>query len=112
MSTIQEKQLGQSRPSGTSAVSIYSPAADTTWIGKTMLICNTTAGAVAFSVYHDEDGTTYDQSTALFYTVPLSANETMNVSLFIAGSNSSGNVAVQTDTANAITFTMYGAEIT
>ena len=108
---IQEKQLGQLRPGTTSAVSIYSPPASTTWVVKNLVVCNTTASSATFRVFHDEDGTTYDETTALFYDVPINANETLTFTSLMAGSNTAGNVAVRTDTASALNFTLYGMEI-
>jgi len=112
MSTLQEKQLGQLRPANTTAASLYSPAANTTWVAKSLVVCNTSGAACSFRAFHDEDGTTYDETTALFWDVPLAANETITISILLAGYTNAGNVAVRTSVANAITFTLYGAEIT
>ena len=109
---LQEKQLGQARPAGTTAVSIYSPGAGVTAIIRNVTVTNTTGLAANFSLYHDDDGTTYDQTTALYYTVRIEKNQTISLTAFMAMNNSSGNLAVQTDTANALTFTVYGAEAT
>ncbi len=112
MSTIQEKRLGQLAPSTTAATSIYSPPADTTWVGKNMVVCNTTGGSVNFSIYHDETGTTYTVATALYYSVAIAANTTVSLTGLMAGYTDAGNVAVQTSSANALTFSFYGCEIT
>ena len=111
---MAEKQLGQLRPANTTAASLYSPGADTTTLVTTIIICNSTATAAAARVFHDNDGTTYDQSTALVYDINIAGNTTEVVSLgkYVAMDNSSGNLAVRTDTANALTFTAYGVEIT
>jgi hypothetical protein len=110
--SIQEKQLGQLRPTDTTAASLYSPGSSTTWVAKSLIVCNTTGSAATFRIFHDEDGTTYDETTALYFDKSVPANDSIEVSLFLAGSNSSGNVAARTDTANALNFTLYGAEIT
>lgn len=110
MVSLQEKQLGQARPSDTSAVSIYSPS-NVTAIIKSIWVCNTTASQVSFRIFVDDDGTTYDESTALFYDVTIDANTTMEIDTFAAMNNSNGNMAVRTGTANALTFTVFGAEI-
>lgn len=106
------KQLAQSRPGVTSAASIYSPGASTETTIKAIVICNTTASSAAFSIYIDDNGTTYDQTTALFYSSSIGANETVFVDTFLCMNDSTGNFAVQTDTASALTFTVFGAEIT
>ena len=104
------KQLGQTRPSVTTAASAYSPSSVETTM-KTVCVCNTSAGTAKFSIYHDDDGTTYDETTALFFQADIAAKTTMWLEVFIAMDDDNGNVAVQTDTANALTFTLYGAEV-
>lgn len=109
--SIQEKQLGQLRPANTSAASLYSPPAATTWVGKNLVICNTSGAAATFRVFHDEDGTTYDETTALFWDAPIAVDETIILTGLLAGFTDAGNVGVRSSVANAITFTLYGAEI-
>jgi hypothetical protein len=109
---LQEKQLGQLRPANTTAASLYSPPALTTAIIKGLTICNTTALVASFRIFIDDDGTTYDESTALFFDAEIVGNVTVSVTGFKAMNNASGNFAVRTDTANALTFTLFGAEVT
>ncbi len=113
---FSRKQLGQIRPANTTAASLYSPDTDDSSRIFVIVVCNTTGSSVDYRLFHDEDGTTYDQTTALFYDVALSANTT-DVITFGTGdndgiwmNNSSGNVAARTATGNAITFTAYGEE--
>ncbi len=108
---LQEKQLGQLRPADTIAASLYSPSTNITGIIKNLVVCNTTAIADTFRVFLDDDGTTYDQSTALFYDAPIAANTTVLVDMYSPMSNSAGNLAVRSGTASALTFTLSGAEI-
>lgn len=108
---LQEKQLGQLRPANTSAASIYSPGSGITAIIKNITVCNLTGNTVKFSIFHDDDGTTYDETTALFYTVDILKNQTLILPGFMAMNVDAGNLAVQTNTANALTFTVYGAEV-
>jgi len=109
---IQEKQLGQSRPGDTDAVSAYSPGSNTTAIITHIFVCNTTANTPTYRIFVDDDGTTYDQTTALYYDVATTANSTQRIPCFIAMNNSSGNIAVRTSAANELTFTLFGTEIT
>jgi len=109
--SIQEKQLGQVRPSGTSAVSLYSPADSVTWVAKNLMVCNTSGASATFRVFHDEDGTTYSEATALFWDAPIAADETIILTGLLSGFTAAGNVGVRTSVANALTFTLYGAEI-
>lgn len=112
MATHSLKQLGQSRPNLTTAASLYSPAASVEAAFR-ILICNTTAASAKYSIYLDDDGTTYDETTALAFSQDIGANETISFPPSndkIVMNNSSGNLAVQTDTADALTFTILGEE--
>ena len=109
---IQEDMLGQVRPSSTTAESIYTPAASTTWIAKLLRVCNTSGSAVTFRVFHSQQGTTYNETTAAFWDHPIAANTTVDITSFMAGKDSTGNVGVRTSVTNALTFTFYGAKIT
>lgn len=108
---IREKQLGQLRPADTTAASLYSPAGETAII-KSIVVCNTTASAAAFRIFLDDNGTTYDQTTALFYDANINANETVEIDTYWPMNDSTGNLAVRTDTGSALTFTAFGAVIT
>lgn len=106
----QGLQLGQSRPDDTVAVSLYSPADGIVTIIKQVIVANTSAASAKYRICHDEDGTTYDETTALFWNVPVATETTdvLDVCVFMA--NSSGNLAVRTDTTEAVTFSCYGEE--
>jgi hypothetical protein len=110
MSLAKASQLAQSRPSVTTAQGILAPSIPTEV--TLITVCNTTGTAAAFSIYHDDDGTTYDDSTALYRAVSVAANTTVRIEFQHAGGGISlsdtGNLAVRTDTASALTFTVYG----
>jgi len=108
---FQEKQLGQKRENSTNAVSVYSPAAEVTAIISSIRICNNTGSSRTFSLFVDDDGTTYDESTAIYFNSPLTANETLAIDGFMAMNNSSGNLAYSSSLANAVTITVFGAEV-
>lgn len=112
MAKIQEKMLGQARPGDTTAVSIYSPGDNVTAIITHIFVCNNDSSAHDYRIFCDDDGTTYDQGTALYYDVELAANTTARIPCFIAMNDSSGNLAVRSDAADDLTFTVYGSEIT
>ena len=79
-------QLAQSRPSGTSAVTLFSATlgAEVT----ALVIANTTGTAATYSSYHDNTGTTYSEATALAFGVSLAANT--SVTLFPSQSEGCG----------------------
>lgn len=106
------KQLGQLRPANTTAASIYSPAANTVTQIKTIIVCNTTSSSASYRIFLDDDGTTYDESTALYWDISLPGNTTESIEVNLAMDDSTGNLAVRTSSANALTFTAFGAETT
>ncbi len=107
----QEKQLGQARPADTNAVSIYSPGTGVTGIIRTIIISNTTAVDATYRLFCDDDGVIYTEATSLFWDVNIVANTTEILSVFIPMNNVSGNFAIRSGTASAITFTLFGVEI-
>lgn len=109
---LQEQQLGQLRPANTTAASLYSPAASTTTIVYTVAVCNTSGASAKYRIFHDDNGTTYDETTALFWDIAIAADTTDVVEIKISMDDSTGNLAVRTDTASALTFTAYGVEVT
>ena len=112
MAGFQEKQLAQARENSTNAVSVDSPGANTTAIIKNIIICNTTASAVNVRLFMDNDGTTYDQSTALLYDTPVGANFFIELEGFYPMNNASGNFAYRSAIVNALTITVFGSEVT
>lgn len=102
-------QLGQSRPATTAAASLYSPADGVVAKVEKVVVVGT-AAAVA-SIFHDENGTTYDQSTALMYDRTVAANESIIFEIGAYMNDPSGNLAVKTSVNSALTFTAYGTEI-
>ena len=109
---LQEKQLGQLRPANTTAASLYSPGASTTTIAYTLVVCNTSAASAKYRIFHDDDGTPYYETTALFWDIPIATDTTDTIEIKISANDANGNIAVRTDTNSALTFTLYGAEIT
>ncbi len=109
---LQEKQLGQARENSTNAVSVYSPAASTTAVIKTIVIANTSGSAATYRLFLDDNGTTYDASTALAWDVSLPADSVVQIDGMFPMNNASGNFAYRSSVANAITITLLGYEIT
>lgn len=109
MTPASGEQLAQSRPSGTSAVSVYTASHRTEF--TLIVVANTTGTAADFSIYHDDDGSTFNATTALYESVSLAANESLRL-VFEVGSGimvkQDGQIGVKTGTADALTFTFYG----
>ena len=115
LATLQNvRQLAQVRPPNTNTMSVLSAAVKRKVVVMSMVLCNTTTSAATFSIFLDKDGTTYDQTTALFYGITLAANTTEMIELHEGlplDPQVSGNLALQVGTANAITFTINGLEL-
>jgi len=109
---LTEKQLGQLRPANTTAASLYSPGVNVTTIISTIVICNTSGAAATCRLFHDDDGTTYDQTTALMYDTPVPTEEPLVWDRVLAMDDFDGNIGVRSSVNNALTFTAYGAETT
>lgn len=102
------RQLGQLRPANTSAASAFTPAVSAPYVVSLINIANVSAAPVDVSVFHDIDGTTYDQTTALLYTHTLAVGAMIQIESGIADYRAAGNLGVQSSVANAATFTIYG----
>jgi len=102
--------LGQVRSAGTTAVSIYSPGTDVTAVNLKLVIANTSGAARTYRVFQDDDGTTYDESTAVAWDLPIAADSRVELKL-APMSDSAGNIAVRHDAANGLTFTLEGSEL-
>lgn len=110
---IVGSQLGQLRPANTTAASVYSPAAATETQITTVVVCNTSGAAATFRIFQDDNGTTYDETTALYWDVTIAANDSVtftDLKLFM--NDSTGNLGVRTSVADALTFTVSGLEKT
>lgn len=104
--------LNQLRPANTTAASIYSlvSVAGVTQpvVVRQLWICNTGNSTIKASLYFDNDGTTYDDTTKMLHEIAIPKNATEKIDIEIPMRNSAGNLAVQTDTANDATFTLFG----
>ncbi len=109
--TFTEKQIAQGRLT-TTATSLYSPAASTVGIIKNITITNTSTLEHTFTLYVDDDGTTYDESTTIAWEIPAKPGRVIQIQCYIPMNDASGNFAVKSDSANAITITLFGAEVT
>lgn len=112
MALLQEKQLGQVRPSDTSPISIYNPDAGVTAVIMSVLVCNTSGSSKKARIFLDNNGTTYDESTAQYWDINIPSKETVILTTYMAMNNSSGNIAVRSNKASTLTFTVYGVELT
>lgn len=105
-------QLAQLRPANTSTTTLLDPIDNSLYIVYTIVIANVTGTAANASLFHDLDGTTFDQSTALLYQVSVPGNDS-TILTFEKGLTitPSGHLGVQSGTSSSLTYTIYGLKI-
>lgn len=101
--------VAQARPSTTDPTQIYQPADGRQAVAYLLIVCNLSSSARTFRVFLDADGTTYDESTAIFYDRSLGSNETRTLQINLK-MNSSSNLAVRSSSASDVTFTLFAVE--
>lgn len=103
-----KKLLAQARPSGTSAVTGYTKGSKQFPTITHIIVSNTTGSAAVYSIFLDIDGTTYDQTTALYYAVSLAANSSIKLDIDVTLDVTAGTIGIQTGTGSALTFNIFG----
>lgn len=106
LNLLEYSQLAQHRENSTNAVSVYSTDANQT-VQVFIKIANTAIVNVKCSVYHDNYGSTYDETTILVSEVVLQPGSFIEID-HIFMSEETGNLAVKSSVANALTVTVYG----
>lgn len=104
------KVLGQAAPANTSNANLYTVPASTSAIVSTLVIANTTATAALAEVYVRIAGAAAATSNAVLYDASIPANSTATFTLGMTLATTD-IITVQTGTANALTFTAFGSEI-
>lgn len=107
---MARKILGQLRPGNTTAASLFSPTLGREYRIDAIYVCNTTANTPTYRIFFDDDGSTYDQTTAIAYDVAMTANQSVRVEGPFYMNNEDGNIGVRTSADNEITFTCWGEE--
>lgn len=107
---ITYKVLGQAMPTGTSETDVYTVPASTQTIVSTLTITNVTGSSASARVWVRINGATAATSNAVLYDVPLAAN---SVAAFTLGltMDAADIVTVRSSTGNALTFQLFGSEI-
>lgn len=109
------RQLGQVKPGDTNNHLLYEPSQGVRGTVRAIFVTNGTGVDRTFRIFHDADGTTYSQDTALFYDTTIAANTTYLIDMKEPGvtidGDIDGTIAARADSADALTFTIYGTEI-
>jgi hypothetical protein len=108
---VEVKMLGQLRPADTTAAALYTKAQDAkVWLDQ-LFICNTTGTTATYRIFIDEDGSTYDETTALYWDVDLATKLSVVIDLKAYLDTTDGSIGVRTGTNDALTFTLFGEEL-
>lgn len=105
---ILTRLLTQARPAGTAAVTGYTKVTKQLTTIRHIIVANSTGSAAVYSIFLDIDGTTYDQTTALYYAVSLAANTSIKLDIDATLDVASGSIGIQTGTGSALTFNIFG----
>ena len=102
--------LAQARENSTNAVSVHSPPLSHRDRIETIILCNTSGSSATFRLFFDANGTTYDETTALYWDTSLAANSSLTLEyargLYMA--EDTANIAYRSSVANAITISLWG----
>lgn len=92
------------------AVSVINPSVGQIIRVTKIFVANLVATNQAFRIFHDASGTTYDETTALFFDHFLRANQSVELRFDdpLRLSTALENIAVRSDLGDALNFTFYG----
>jgi hypothetical protein len=109
------KLLSQKMATNTNAFSLVARPRNSNLLVAFVFVCNTDANAATFNIFHDNNGSTYNNTTALYYNNVINAKTTTLLDFSHCGialnkDTAAGNLGAQANTANIINFTVYGME--
>jgi hypothetical protein len=104
------KILGQSAPSSTSNADLITVGASKSQIISTLHVANTTTSVATCRIFARIGGAAAAASNAIAYDVSIGASSMNSFTLGITLA-ATDVLTVQTGTANALTFTAFGTEI-
>lgn len=104
-----EKQLAQARPGSTPAA-IYTCPSSTRAIAKSIMVTNTTNVDKTFSLFIDNDGNTYNATTAIFFNTVLRAKESKLIDSYFVIDTAGGSIGASASDVD-VTFTVSGGEV-
>jgi len=104
------KVLGQSAPTGTTNVDLYTVPAATSTVVSTLNIANLTGTDATFSVYVRVAGAVASSANTLDKNVTLAANSVFSATQGLT-LGAADVLTVSTATADALSFQLFGSEI-
>ena len=111
LSHAQGEQLAQITPAVTTAVTLFQASTLRTEI-TLLFACNHNAGAIVIELFHDDNGTTYDNTTKIGQISSSPNDADIVFQAHHPGSGITvkpgGSIGVKIDAANDVTFSVYG----
>lgn len=104
------KILGQSAPTVTTDVDLYTVPAATQTVVSTIAVTNDTAAAATFRIYIRKTGAAAGAVNALYFDAPLAGNSTLLITSGLT-LGAGDIITVRTSAANAIGFQAFGSEV-
>lgn len=106
---ITYKVLGQSAPSGTTSVDLYTVGSGKTAVISTLSISNVTGASTTARVYVRVGGAAASISNAIVYDANIAANSVtaMTLGMTLAASDV---ISIQSGAGSALTFMAFGQE--
>lgn len=104
------KVLGQAAPSDTSNSDLYTVPSGTAAIASTLHVANVSGNAALCRIFVRVAGAPATAANAIAYDVSVAANSifAMTTGMTLSATDV---VTVRTDTANALTFQLFGSEV-
>lgn len=104
--------LGQSAPTGVSNADLFSVTTAHSYVVSTIVVANTTTSAATYRVFARKAGAAAGASNAIVYDSTVPGNSTVTLTLGVTLNGTAGDLlTVRSGTANALTFTAFGSDI-
>lgn len=104
------KILGQACPADTNSTNLYTVPSATQAVVSSIVVCNLSATAATFRLSTAIAGATLANSQYIAFDVTVGANDSTIITIG-ATLNATDVIRVRSSSANNITFTAYGSEI-
>lgn len=104
--------LGQAAPADTSNAALFTVTTAHNYVVSSIAIANTTASAATYRIFARKAGAAAAASNAIVYDSTVPGNSTVTLTLGVTLDGTAGDViSVRSGTANALTFTAFGSDI-
>jgi len=104
--------LGQASPANTSNAALFSLTPAHSYVISSLVVANVTSSAATCRVFAQKAGAAAGVTNAILYDVSIPGNSTATFTLGITLSAANSDaINIQTGTANALTFTAFGSDI-